>query len=65
MELAVNKKILGKFKGETSDQVISHFCANRSKSYSFKVNNEEVSRNILKGIVKAVRTKMITFEELC
>ena len=63
IELNANKKVLGKFKDETSDQVISHFCANRSKSYSFKVNNEEVSKNTLKGIVKAVRTKMITFED--
>ena len=56
--------MIGKIKDETSDQVISHFCANRSKSYSFKLNNKEVSKNTLKGIVKAVRTKMITFEDL-
>ena len=63
IELNAIKKVLGKFKDETSVQVASHFCANRSESYSFKVNNEEVSKNTLMGIVEAVRTKMITFED--
>ena len=61
--LGVNKKLFGKFKDETGDQVISHFCANWSESYSLKVNNEEVSKNTSKGIVKAARTKQITFED--
>ena len=63
IELNVNRKALGKFKDETSGQVISHFCANRSKSSSFKVNNEEVSKNTLKGIIRAVRTELIIFKD--
>ena len=54
--------MIGKFKDEMGDQVMSHFCANRSKSYSYKLDGEEV-HNVLKGIVKAVRNKMINFED--
>ena len=61
IDLVVDKKVIGKCKDETGAQVISQLCANRSKSYSFKVNKEAVSKNTLKGIVQAVRTEMITF----
>ena len=63
LQLNVNKKVIGKFKDETGDEVISHFCANRPKSYAYKVNGLEASHNTLKGIVKAVRKKRITFED--
>ena len=63
LQLNVNKKVIGKFKDETGDEVISHFCANRPKSYAYKVNGSEASYNTLKGIVKAVRKKRITFED--
>ena len=62
IKLGVNKKVIGKFKDEMGDKVMSQFCANRSKSYSYKLNGEEV-HNVLEGIVKAVRNKMINFEE--
>ena len=61
--LNVNKKIIGKFKDEMGDEVMSHFCANRPKSYSYKINGSEASHNTLKGVMKAVRNKMITFED--
>ena len=62
IKLGVNKKVIGKFIDEMGDQVMSHFCANRFKSYSYKLNGEEV-HNVLKGIVKVVRNKMINFED--
>ena len=61
--LGVNKKVIGKLKDETGDQVISHFCANRAKSYTYIVNGFDVAINTLKGIVKPIRNKMITFDD--
>ena len=63
IETGINKKQLGYFKDETGNDIISHFVAKISKSYTYKVNNEERSNNVLKGIVGAVRAKMISFKD--
>ena len=61
IEIGINKKAIGKFKDESGDEFISHFCANKSKSYSYKLNGKE-GHNVLKGFVRAVKNKMIDFE---
>ena len=47
-----NKKLLGKFKIETTESIcIDEFIALRSKAYAFKCNNK--STNKLKGVTKS------------
>ena len=60
LQLNVNKKVIGKFKDETGDEVISHFCANRPKSFAYKLNGLEHSHNALKGIVQSSIEKRIS-----
>ena len=58
-----NKKILGKFKIETPQNIfIDEFIALRSKMYAFKCKNKEEGKNKLKGISKSQSTN-IKFEE--
>ena len=47
----VNKKVIGKFKIETLPHLeIDEFCCLRSKSYTYKVNEKEISKQ--KGVQK-------------
>ena len=45
-----NKKIIGKFKDESSDEVIESFVGIRSKCYTFKTKNNVVKK--AKGVIK-------------
>ena len=47
-----NKKVIGKFKDESPDEVIESFVAVRSKCYSFKTKNNVVQK--AKGVSKVV-----------
>jgi len=57
-----NKKVIGKFKDEVSNDYISEFIGIRSKTYSFIKNNDEISKK-LKGVSKPVVKKEITFND--
>ncbi len=46
-----NRKVIGKFKVEVSNDFISEFIGIRSKTYSFIKNNDEISKK-LKGVSK-------------
>lgn len=48
-----NKKIIGKFKSETNDKLISEFVGLRAKLYSFTVYNDIHEHKKAKGIKKA------------
>ena len=61
--LNLNKKVPGVFKNETGNNVISHFAANRAKSYCFVTdNNIQAAKKVLKGITAASR-KEISFQD--
>ena len=54
---AKNKKVIGKFKIETSPYLyIDEFCSLRAKSYSFTISGKEISKQ--KGV-----QKLNTFED--
>ena len=58
-----NKKVIGKFKIETPKNIwIDEFVCLRSKTYSFKCNDNTESKNKIKGISKS-QSKHIKFEE--
>lgn len=46
--IAERKKIPGLFSDETKSEVMTHFCALRAKSYTYKINEKEKIR--AKGI---------------
>jgi hypothetical protein len=50
----MNKKVIGKFKDETSSKPISEFCGLRSKMYSIKLGDYEkkTAKGIAKGTIK-------------
>ena len=61
-----NKKVVGKFKDETSSVPIQEFVGLRSKMYAFRVldknKNKVIDHKKLKGIKKNVIKKEITFD---
>ena len=57
----VNKKVIGKFKDETSAVPITEFVGLRSKMYAFKVDNKDKKR--AKGIKKCVIKKELKLED--
>jgi hypothetical protein len=56
-----NKKVIGKFKDESPDEVIESFVGMRSKCYSFITKNNEVKK--AKGVSKVVVKKNISFDD--
>ena len=56
-----NKKVIGKFKDESPDEVIESFVGIRSKCYSFITKNNTVKKT--KGVSKVVVKKNITFDD--
>jgi hypothetical protein len=47
-----NKKVIGKFKSETNDKLITEFVGLRAKLYSFTVYNDNYEHKKAKGIKK-------------
>ena len=56
-----NEKVIGKFKDETGDKIISEFAGVRPKCYSFLTNDNKENKK-LKGITKCVVKNNITHE---
>ena len=56
-----NKKVIGKFKDESPDEVIESFVGIRSKCYTFKTKNNVVKK--AKGVSKVVVKKKISFDD--
>jgi hypothetical protein len=50
---ADNKKVIGKFKNETSEKLITEFVGLRPKLYSFKTDDDE-EKKVCKGVKKSV-----------
>jgi hypothetical protein len=62
-----NKKVIGKFKDECGDNIMSEFVGIRSKVYSFVKYNpktkEYTNKKTLKGVPTAIKEHVITFED--
>ena len=57
-----NKKVIGKFKDETSSIPITEFIGLKAKMYNFTINNDEY-KNRGKGIQKCVLKNDITRDD--
>ena len=53
----VNKKVIGKFKGEAAGKQITHFVGLREKLYSYKIEDDIVKK--AKGIKKCSKKKRL------
>ena len=58
----VNKKVIGMFKDEVAGKQITHFVGLRPKLYSFKLEDDDVTKKC-KGVKKNVVKKEIDFED--
>ena len=58
----VNKKVIGVFKDEVAGRQITHFVGLRPKLYSFKVEDDSITKKC-KGVKKNVVKKEINFED--
>lgn len=57
-----NKKVIGKFKDETGDKIITKFVGVRSKVYAFETDDLEVKKK-LKGIPKVIVKKQMSLND--
>jgi hypothetical protein len=57
-----NKKVIGKFKNETSEKIITEFVGLRPKLYSFKTDDGH-EKKTCKGVKKNVVKNKITLED--
>ena len=64
LEKDKNKKVIGKFKDELGDLIMSEFCAHRAKTYAFKLDNNDEVKNA-KGTKKCVIQNQLVFSRLC
>ena len=61
LPIRVNKKILGKFKDELNEEIMTEFCAPRAKTYAFRCDDDEEIKKA-KGTKKCVITKNLIFD---
>ena len=57
-----NKKVIGKFKNETSEKIISEFIGLRPKLYSFRTNDGK-EKKTCKGVKRSVVKNEIKFDD--
>ena len=57
-----NKKVIGKFKDEVSDEIMSEFFALRPKTYAYKLDNSDFEGKNAKCAKKYVIKNKITFK---
>ena len=62
IKTGVNKKVIGKFKGEAAGKQITYFVGLRPKLYTFKVEEKGETRKA-KGVKKNVIKKSLSFED--
>ena len=62
IKTGVNKKVIGKFKGEVGGKQITHFIGFRPKLYTFKVEEKGETRKA-KGVKKNVIKNSLSFED--
>ena len=62
LSIGKNKKVIDKFKDELGGKIMSEFCALKTKTYAFKLDNDDEVKKA-KGTKKCVVKKHITFDD--
>ena len=61
LPIGKNKKVIGLFKDELSDKIVTEFCAFRAKAYSYKLYDDTEHKKA-KGTKKCIIKREIIFE---
>ena len=61
LPIRINKKVIGKFKGELGGKIMIEFCALRAKTYAFLLD-DGIEKKKAKGTKKCVMKREIMFE---
>ena len=62
LEKGKNEKVIGKFKDELDDLIMSEFCAQRAKKYACRLDNKDKVKKA-KGTKKYVIQNQLTFKD--
>ena len=57
-----NRKVLGKFKDEMNDKIITHFIGLKPKAYCYKVYGDEKEHKTSKGVVKHKVSNQLSYK---
>ena len=61
LQTGINKKVIGMFKDELGGKIIKEFCAPRSKTYAYLMD-DDIEKKKAKGTKKCIRKRRIVFE---
>ena len=59
--MGINKKEIGKFKGEIGGKIMTEFCAVRAKAYAYKLDDDTEHKRA-KGTKKCIIKRELMFE---
>ena len=62
LPVGINKKVIGKMKGELNGLAMTEFVALASKVYAYVCDNDKVNKRV-KGIKRCVRDKVLKFQQ--
>ena len=62
LPVGINKKVIGKMKGELNGLAMTEFVALASKVYAYVCDNDKVDKRV-KGIKRCVRDKVLKFQQ--
>ena len=62
LQIGINKKVTGMFKDELGGKIIKEFCASRSKTYSYLMD-DGIEKKKAKGTNKCIIKRRITFKD--
>ena len=62
LPVGINKKVIGKMKGESNGLAMTEFVALASKVYAYVCDNDKVDKRV-KGIKRCVRDKVLKFQQ--
>ena len=62
LKTRINKKVIGMFKDELGGKIIKEFCASRSKTYSYLMDNG-IEKKKAKGTNKCIINSRIKFKD--
>ena len=61
LPIGKNKKVIGLFKYELGDKIMTEFCALRAKAYAYKLDDDTEKKKV-KGTKKCIVKREITFK---
>ena len=60
-QIGANKKVIGMFKDELGGEIMKEFCALRTKTYTYLMN-DDIENKKAKGVIRCVIKRRLMFE---